>query len=365
MIITCSRQALSEAANHVSRVVSAKSPLAALTGILLTAKGGRLKLSGYDLELGIVTEIDANVEQAGKIVVDARLFCDIVRRLPDEKVMLSVNERNLCQIVSGKAMFSLVGINADEYPEMPSVEDGKSVTIAADILESMVRQTIFSTGDPNGSKPVLSGIKYEISGGEIKLIAVDGFRLAVRKEKLDTDREMSFIVPAKAMSEVLKLSAGEGEIKLNVSNRHIIFEIGSYEVISRLLEGEFIDYKRTIPVNVCTKVTANTADMIDTIERISQVIIERLKTPISCNFEDNTFHASCVTELGNAQDEIPVKIEGDSIKIGFNSKFLLDALRATETDEIEISLSGPISPIVIRSTKSDSFIFIVLPVRIK
>lgn len=365
MIITCSRDALSKAANHVSRVVSAKSPLAALTGILLVANGGTLKLSSYDLELGIVTNIDANVEEAGKIVVEAKIFCDIIRRLPEEKVTLIVNERNLCQITSGKAVFSFVGINADEFPELPSVQSGKQVEIDADVLESMVRQTIFSTGDPNGSKPVLSGIKYDISNGEIKLIAVDGFRLAVRTEKIATDEEMSFIVPAKAMSEVLKLIDDAEKITICVSQRHIIFNVNGYDVVSRLLEGEFIDYKRTIPATFCTKVVANTADMIDSVERISQVIVERLKTPIVCTFENNSFVASCVTEIGNAQDEIPVEIEGEGINLGLSSKFLLDALRASETDEIEITLSGPVSPVIIRPKDGEHFLFIVLPVRIK
>ncbi len=364
MIITCNRQALSEAANHISRVVSSKSPLAALTGILLVANGGNLKLSGYDLELGIVTDIPANVEQSGKIVLEARLFCDIVRRLPEENVTINVNERNLCQITSGKSLFSLVGINADEFPELPTVADGKSIELDAEQLDSMVKQTIFATGDPNGSKPVLSGIKYEIDGGEIKLIAVDGFRLAVRREKIESDEAMSFIVPAKAMNEVLKLTSGEGKISLNVSSRHIIFDVDGYQVISRLLDGEFIDYKRTIPANICTTVTATTGEMLDTIERISQVSIERLKTPITCYFENEVFHASCTTEIGTAQDEIAVKMSGDAIKLGVNNKFLIDALRAAETDEVKISLSGPVSPIVIEPTQGDSFLFIVLPVRI-
>ena len=366
MILTCSRQALSDAANHISRIVPSKSTYPALTGILFNAKGGQLTLSGYDLEIGMVTTIDANVEEAGSIVLEAKLFCDIVRRLPDQTVSINVNERNLCQIVSGKSLFSLIGINADEFPELPSVQDGTSVELDGAVLESMVRQTIFATGDPNGSRPVLSGIKYEIQDGELRLIAVDGNRLAVRCEKVNTDKEMSFIVPAKAMSEVIKLMGEEESVNLSVSNRQIVFEINGYNLISRLLEGEFINYRRTIPATSTTKVVANTQDIIDTVERISQVIIERFRTPITCLFENGVFHASCVTELGHAQDEMPIGFEGESMKIGCNSRYLLDALRAAETDEVEISMSGAISPIVIRPTNdSESFLFIVLPVRIK
>lgn len=365
MILTCSRQALSEAANHIGRVVPSKSTYPALTGILLTAKGGELTLSGYDLEMGMVTAIDANVEEPGSIVLEAKLFCDIVRRLPDTTVSLNVNERNLCQIVSGKSLFSLIGINADEFPELPSVQDGTPLDLDGKMLESMVRQTIFATGDPNGSRPVLSGIKYEIGDGEIRLIAVDGNRLAVRCEKIASDMEISFIVPAKTMSEIIKLMGDAETVRMTVSNRQIVFSVNGYDVISRLLEGEFINYKKTIPPTTLTKVIAKTGDMIDTVERISQVILERFRTPVTCLFENGVFYASCVTELGHAQDEVPVKTEGEKMKIGCNSRFLLDALRAAETDEVEISMSGPISPIVIRPVQGDSFLFIVLPVRIK
>ena len=365
MILTCSRTALSEAANHVAHVVPSKSTYPALTGILLVAGQGKVTLSGYDLEMGITTSVDANVEEPGKVVLDARLFCDVVRRLPEDKVTLNVNERHLCQITSGKSLFSLVGMNGDEFPELPDVQKGQTVTLSAEILDSMVRQTIYATGDPNGSRPVLAGIKVETEGDEIRMIAVDGSRLAVRCEKLPSDQALSFVVPGKTFAEVVKLMGEEENVIMSVSPRQIVFAVGAYSVVSRLLEGEFINYKRTIPPTASTKVIANTADMIDMIERISQVIVERLRTPVNCRFEDGLFKAACTTERGNAQDELPVKIEGTPMSIGCNSRFLLEALRAAETDEVEISMSGPLSPIVIRPTQGESFLFIVLPVRVK
>ena len=365
MIFTCSRAALSEAANHVAHVVPSKSTYPALTGILLVAGQGKVTLSGYDLEMGITTSIDAGVEQPGKVVVDARLFCDIVRRLPEDKVTLNVNERHLCQITSGKSLFSLVGMNGEEFPELPDVQKGQTVTLPRDVLDSMVRQTIYATGDPNGSRPVLAGIKVETEGGEIRMIAVDGSRLAVRCEKLPCEQDLSFVVPGKTFAEVVKLMGEEENVVMSVSPRQIVFAVGGYSVVSRLLEGEFINYKRTIPPTSSTKVVANTADMIDMIERISQVIVERLRTPVTCRFEDGLFRAACTTERGNAQDELPVKLEGTPMSIGCNSRFLLEALRAAETDEVELSMSGPLSPIVIRPTKGESFLFIVLPVRVK
>ncbi len=365
MKLICDKSLLSTAANHISRVVSNKTPMAALAGILLTAKNNTLTLSGYDLEIGMTTEIPASIEEGGKAVLEAKLFCDIVKRLPEDKVVITVDERNLCHITSGKAAFSLIGINADEYPELPNVERGTCVTVDSEVIESMVRQTIFAVADPSGQKAILTGIHFIIREGELKMVAVDGYRIAIRSEKVNVDGEIEFTVPAKTMSEVLKLMGEGGEITLHASDRHIIFEVDGYTVISRLLEGDFFDYKRAIPKEFLTTVRGNTSELIRTIERISQVIIERLKTPIVCDFNDGVFHASCMTEIGQAQDEMDIDMMGDNVKIGFNSKYLLDALRAAESDEIMIKMGSPLSPISIMPIDGDSFIFIVLPVKIR
>lgn len=365
MNIVCSKQELSEAANHISRVVSSKSPLPALTGLLIVAKDNRLKITGYDLEMGMITEIPATVSDSGKIVLDARLFCDIVRRLPEDVVNMSVDERNVCKISCGKALFSLVGINADEYPEMPTVDNAQSVTLPSEMLQSMVRQTIFSVADVNGPKPILSGIHYEIGNGRIRLVACDGYRISIRTETINSDCEMNFTVPSKAMSEVIKLISDGNDIVISASNRHIIFNVDGYEVISRLLDGEFFDYKRAIPADFTSSITGTTADMTEMIERISQVIVERLKTPIICSFENSIFHASCLTELGNAQDEMDVDMTGENVKIGFNSKYLSEALRASETDKVKINIGSPLSPISITPIDGDSFLFIIMPVKIR
>lgn len=365
MKLICDKNLLSTAANHISRVVSNKTPMAALSGILLTAKNNSLTLSGYDLEIGMRTEIPAAVEEGGNAVLEAKIFCDIVKRLPEDKVVITVDERNLCHITSGKAAFSLIGVNADEYPELPNVEKGASVTISASIIESMVRQTIFAVAEAGGPKPILSGIHFIISGGELKMVAVDGYRIAIRSEKVAVDGDIEFTVPAKTMSEVLKLMGEDGDITLHASDRHIIFDVEGYKVISRLLEGDFFDYKRAVPDKFLTVVRGNTSDLTRTIERISQVIIERLKTPIVCDFNEGVFHASCMTEIGQAQDEMNIEMEGENLKIGFNSKYLLDALRAAETDEVLIKMVSPLSPISIMPVKGDNFTFIVLPVKIR
>ncbi len=365
MKLTCSKQELSVAANHISRVVSVKSPLPVLSGILMTAKGNKLSLFGYDLELGMTTEIPAAIDKEGVAVVEAKLFCDIVRRLPEDGVTISVDERNLCKITSGRSEFSLLSINPDEYPELPTVDNGQKVTLPTDVLQSMVRQTAFAVADVGSSKPILTGINFKISGGVLKMVGMDGYRISIRSEKVDTDIELQFTVPAKALSEVLKLISDGNDITLKASTRHIVFEVDGYKVISRLLDGEYFDYTRAVPTVFTTTVTANTSEMTSTIERISQVIIERLKTPIVCNFSEGVFCASCMTEIGNARDEINVEMSGEEVNMGFNSKYLLEALRASETDRVKINIGSPLSPITIVPTEGDSFVFVVLPVKIR
>ncbi len=365
MKLTCLKQELSTAANHISRVVSVKSPLPVLSGILMTAKGNKLSLFGYDLELGMTTEIPASIEKEGVAVVEAKLFCDIVRRLPEDGVTITVDERNMCKITSGRSEFSLLSINPDEYPELPTVDNGKSITLPTDVLQSMVRQTSFAVADVGSSKPILTGINFKIADGELKMVGMDGYRIAIRSEKIDSDEEMQFTVPAKALGEVLKLITDGNDITINASTRHIIFDVDGYKVISRLLDGEYFDYNRAVPTVFTTTVTGNTSELTSTIERISQVIIERLKTPIICNFEDGVFCASCMTEIGNAKDEINVEMTGENVNMGFNSKYLIEALRAAETDVVKINIGSALSPITIVPTEGDSFIFVVLPVKIR
>ncbi len=365
MKFVCDKNLLSTAAAHVSRAVSPKTPMPSLSGILLTAKNNILTLSGYDLEIGIITQIPCAVEESGSIVLDAKLLCDIVKRMPEDKIAVNVAERNICHITSGKSAFSLIGINADEYPELPEVDKSTNVTVECEIIQSMVRQTVFAVAEVGGPKPILSGLHFIIRDGEMKMVAVDGYRIAIRSEKVKVEENIEFTVPAKAMNEVTKLMGDGGELTLRASERHIIFEIDGYRVISRLLEGDFFDYKRAIPKEFLTTVKGNTNELIRMIERISQVIIERLKTPVTCSFENGVFAASCVTEIGQAQDETNVEMQGDNIRIGFNSKYLLDALRASETDEIMIKIGSPLSPISIMPINNDSFTFIVLPVKIR
>lgn len=365
MRIAIDRQTLCDAVAHVSRAVATKSTIPALEGIMLMAEGGQLTMVAYNLEIGMTKVLAARVEEAGEVILNAKLFGDIVRRLPGDMVSLTVDERLMCQITSGSAKFDILGISTSEFPEMPSLTESQALTMPGEVLQGMVRQTIFAVAQ-NDAKPVHTGILFELAGGEIRLVAVDGFRLAIRKENLAADSDMRFIVAGKAMAEVVKLITDETEdVTLRVGKRHISFEIDGYTLISRLLDGEFLDYHNTIPKAFASTVRINTREVADTVERISLIISDRLKSPVRCQIQTEGIAFSCVTTMGRAVDRCGASLDGADIEIGFNNRYLLDALRAAETDEVFMEFNGAFAPMVIRPVEGDGFLFMVMPVRLK
>ena len=239
-------------------------------------------------------------------------------------------------------------------------------------MRNMVRQTIFSVLtniSENRKNYIYTGINFELSRNEIKLAALDGDRMAVRKEAIDySSEDMTFIVPAKTLSEVVKLAISDDDkdyISMGIGKRHITFEIGNYTVISRLLEGNFLDYEAAIPTTSSTIVKVDTKDLIDSVERTSLIITDKTKSLISCIFEDDSIEVSSVTSLGTADDMISADVQGSRVEIGINNRFLLDALRASETDEVIIKLNGPVSPILILPVQGDSFTFLMAAMRLK
>ncbi len=366
MRITCNTSILAEACNVVQRGVSQKSSIPATEGILFKAENSSLSLSGYDIELGITTVIECRVEKEGSIVLNSHLLCDILRRLPNDSVTIEIDEHNLCKITSGNAEYSIISIPADDYPELPTVTGGFPFVIKQSVLKEMIRQTIFAVA-VSDLKPVHKGIKFEVTENNIRLISCDGFRLAVRNEYIEyNNEELSFVVPAKTLSEIMKLITDEDEnITFNIGKKYILFEIGNYRIVSRLLEGEFFNYKNAIPKENSTKARVNIKMLIDSVDRTSLLITGKLKSPVRCVFDDNTIKVSSTTSLGAASDRIPASIEGKRIEIGFNNTYLTDCLRTIDSDEVNIELNSPISPIIIKPIEGDSFVFLIIPMRLK
>ena len=364
MKFQCSKSTLNEAVGNVQRAVSTKTTTPALEGILLKTENGKLTICGYDMEICITTAIDANIQEEGASVVKARLFSEIIRKLPENKINIEVDDKNIVYISSGNVDFKIVGIPASDYPEIPVIHGNDTIDLDGEILSGMIRQTIYAIAD-NDSKPINKGTLFEIENKTLNMVSLDGFRLAMRTETIDYEGDKYFIVPGKSLAEVSKLITEDTKkVKITASGRHIIFRIDNYSVISRLIDGQFINYKASVPTQHITELHVNTRKFIDVIERMSLLLTDKMKSPVRCTIEDGTIKTTCNTTLGQAHDEMQIQMTGEPIEIGFNNKFLLDALKNSETDEIIMEMSGPNKAIIIRPTEGNSFLFLLMPMRL-
>lgn len=368
MKFTCSAAALSEACQNVQRAISSKTTIPALEGIYVRAAEGCLELTGYDLEVGIQTRIDAAVKEEGSIVLNAKVFCEILRRLPADTLEMECDSRYLASIIAGESRYRINGMGAEEYPELPSITGGVPLPLPLATLKEMVRQTIFAVAVNPDTKPIHTGVKFELRPGELTLAAIDGFRLATRREAVDYDgEELNFVVPPKALGELRSMGGDDETVSVAVGRRHIVFDIGRYHMVSRLLDGEFMNYRAAIPAAFKTEAAADTRSLISSIERISLIITEKIKSPIRCDVlpEEGRLEFTCATGVGTARDSVGADIAGEAFEVGFNNRFLLDALRACDTDQVRIHFNGAVQPVVILPPEGDGFLFMVLPVRLK
>ena len=365
MKFSCEKTLLVDAVMNVSRVIPSKSSIPSLEGIKITAQAGTLVLCGYDMEAGIKTSIQANVIEEGEIVLSARLFADMIRKMGEE-ISVEVGDKYLTEIKSGKTEFTILGIPTDEYPELPSIRQGNGIKIEKSTLKSMIDQTLFAVAVTD-TKPVHTGSLFEMKQDCLTLVSVDGYRLAIRNSPINGEEIPSFVVPGKVLSEISKLIRDDDEqASIMISGRHIVFEIGQYSVISRLLEGDFLDYRNSIPPNESTTVVISTRKLLESVERASLLISDRLRSPLRVLFDaSGVIKISCATTIGKFSDEVPCKIEGASVEMGFNNKYLLDALKAADTDEVAIKINGPLAPIKILPPEGEDFLFLVLPVRLR
>ena len=366
MKIRVERSVFLDAVLKMQKTVGAKSSMPVLEGILLSAEKGLLTLSSYNLEMGMKKEIYASCEKSGDIVINARLLADILRRLNGLQVEIETDDRLNCHIKSGEANFDIIGMNATDFPEMPSVGEGNTISIEADIMADMIKTTIFAAATNEGAKPILTGINFCVEDSNLRLVGIDGYRLAVRTEKVKETKNIEFTVSNKAVSEVLKLIGEDSKtVEIKVSNRLISFKIDGYDFISRLIEGEFVNYKKTLPEAHKQRVIVNTRDLINTIERVSLLISESFSTPIRCYFNELNVVFTCATTVGRATETFNTKLEGESFEIGLNSRYLLDALRAIEDEEIQILFNGPNAGILLIPLEGENFKYMIMPMRLK
>ena len=368
MRFSCEKALLQAAINTASRAVSAKSSIPALEGLLLQA-GTALTVSGYNMQTGIRTKVTADVTEEGELVVNARLFGDIIRRMGDDVVTFATDPKGATiRLTCGDASFDIAALDAADYPELPEVEDEFSFTIQQRVLREMISQTLFAVST-NEARPVHTGSLFEIDAQGLTVVSVDGFRLALRREKVEKFEggAFRFVAPGSALGEVEKICADtDDKLEVTLGNRHLLFEIGDTQLICRRLEGEFLDYKNAIPRKNPIALTVDAKRMIESIDRVSVVISEKLKSPVKCHFSYNKVTMTAKTGAGEAKDVCPVEGDGEDLEIGFNNRYLADALRNAPADTVKMELNTGISPAIIVPTEGEeNFLYMVLPVRLK
>lgn len=366
MKFSCEKALLTAAVSTTSRAVAAKSSIPAMEGILIEADT-RLRLTGYNLETGIQATVPAEIKEPGSLVLSARLFGEIIRKMPDDVVIFTAKDY-MVNIKCGMSEFNILGTDPEEFPELPSVEQQNAVVLEQSVLRSMISQTLFAVSD-NESRPIHTGSLFEVEDGQLTVVSVDGYRLALRREKLKNvgkDESFSFVVPGSALSEVERICSGEGPVTVSQGARHIMFQAGQTVLVCRRLEGEFLPYRNAIPRNNKIHVECDAKALLSSIDRVSLIISEKLKSPLRCVFGDGMVSITTKTGIGDAADQCPITGDGQGLEIGFNNKYLMDALKAAPADRLRLEFTSGVAPCVILPAEGEeTFVYMVLPVRLK
>jgi len=329
MNISCEKFVLQNAINISSKAAALKSPIPALEGLLLETKNDNtLRITGYDLKKGIYNEIDVTVDEPGSIVLNSRLFGEMIRRMPDGIVQIKEDPTNgMVTISCGKSEYSFMSIDSKDYPELPSIENTDKIIIPQKQLKTMINETIFAVAEDD-NRPIYTGILFEIENGMLTLVSVDGYRLALRQESIECSENASFTVPGNTLSDVERICGEEGNAIISIGEKHISFEIGNTVVISRRLEGEFLNYKKAIPENFVSSVVVDKEEFLKSVDRVALIINQKAKNPVRLVFKDGFINIKCTTPIGKAEDFCSFSGNCDEIEIGFNDRYLIDALKA-------------------------------------
>lgn len=365
MKFICDKNELSEAIVSVSKAVPQKSTVQALEGIKVKVSANEVELTAYNLEMGIRTNIKATADTDYEFVASARLFSEFTKKMNGDDITVEVDDNNVVRLSSNSTECSFSAMSADEYPELPVVDAQRSFHVQQAVLKSMINMTSYAVSQSE-NKPIFTGELFDIEDGKFTLVAIDGFRLAIRTESIGTNEKYHFVVPKKALQEVSNLlSDDDKECTISVNERHIIFEINNFFVISRLLEGAFHNYKLSIPNGFKTEVFVNKKDFYSSLERCSLIINEKNKSPIRCEVSGGVMKINCKTSVGRVNDAVAADIKGEGVTIGFNNKLVLEALRAAEGDKVRIRFNGAMKVIEILPPMGEDYIFLVMPIQLK
>lgn len=366
MHFICPQKTLVHSISIVQKSVSSKTTLPILKGILIEAYGDQLKLIGTDLELSIENIIEATIIKEGAAVIESRLFSEIIRKLPDGNVEIQLLDNNQIMIKCAHTEFNIGGYSASDFPEMTQVEEDHTYKISQELFKDMIRKTAFAASQDD-SKPIFTGVLLEIENHQLNMVALDGYRLAIRKGLIDSSDSHRIVVPAKMLLEISRITNPDDDnpIYITFSESNALFTIGNTKLTTRLLNGEFLSYNQILPKVYHSKIKVNTENMLDSIERASLLGKEGKSNLVKFTISENKLVVTSHTELGKVYEEIDIQLEGVDLEIGFNSKYFIDALKVIEEEEIHIEFTNNVGPGIIKPVEEgENQVYLILPVRI-
>lgn len=361
MKIMVERDLLINAVNTAEKAVAAKSSLPILENILISAQTD-IRMTGNNLELGIETKVAGMIIQPGAVCVEAKIFNQIVRKLPEGQVNIDADNENIT-ISCEKTELKIKGFNATEYPGLPDIEKENSISITQGQLKDFIRQTIFSVSVEE-TRPVLTGEYICAKDKKLSIVAIDGFRVSYRSCAIDSQVNLDAVAPAKTMIELSKILGSKEKVTIFFTDKHLLFDLGDTKVVSRVL-GEYIPYEHLLQRQGATSLVINRNDLLNAIDRASIVTKDAKKNPIKIDIQGNRITISSDTTLGKVKEEIEGETQGDDLTIGFNPLYFLDALRNIEDEKVKLVLSSPVNPcLILDEAESDRFKYLILPVRL-
>ena len=370
MKFICEKDKILKAINSVTKAVATKTTMPILEGILIQTNDNEIKLTTYDLEIGIEYIIECNVKEQGATVVNAIMFSEIIRKLPDTEINITLNEKNLLVIECEGSLYKLATMNPSEFPELPQINIENSIEIEQNSLKDMIRKTIFAVSTEE-NRPIFTGCLFEISNNKLNLVAVDGFRLAWKNKFLQNKiNDFTAVIPGRTLNEINKIILDSFDpIKIGVAKNQALFEMENCKIVTRLLDGEFLNYSSVIPENWETRIRVNRSSIQNSFERISLIssssIEKEKKYPVKVSIDIGKVTISCTNQTGDAKEEMYVSTEGKNLEAGFNPKYFLDALRAIDDEEVFIDFGSNVSPCIIRPVEEGDYIYMILPIRLK
>ena len=366
MHIYCRQDLLLNSINTVLKACSTKTTMPILECILLTATNNKLILVGNNLELGIESTIDADVLSEGYIALEAKIFSEIIRRMPGEVIEISTDENYMTNIVSEKSKFQISGQSGQDFPALPNVDKVNACTINQIDLKEMIRQTIFSVAQDE-TRPILTGEMLQIKNNNLNMVAVDGYRISYRKMELSNENDdIEVVIPGRTLGEINKILSSEENQKVNIyfSDKHVLFDLGDSKVVSRLLEGDFLRYEQVFSSDYETKILVDRKNFLMSIERAALISREGKKNPIRVEIDGDKMIITSNAELGTSREELDVILEGKEIVIAFNPKYLIDALRVIEDNNVYIQFISALTPCIINPEEGDQYKYLILPIRV-